>query len=319
MSSRKRGGKRGNSASETIGWRDRVQSAGVSCAQHALRELKAALGDAACDAGVPYALRPVAGRKIDFCDRVLAFIDSHRGNPVNVVPLPLPFFKATGSPVLRRGDGTVATLATWSSGTAWSSPVKARLLAEVGRVCGADVSLLQCRLHEWIHIHSPELNKRLYPRDIVSFFLDTDPEDPDVGGAGAGAAAPAAAAPPPKSVAYPHDARLTSIAAVQACFSFDASPYFFFVAHSYARAQETLLKSVPGLDYAKTSPRIAGSTLGGGAADPHLIVIVDSHIGWKVHPHELRNNGAYPTPVLGYPFSGLPRILYQGGFDPLHP
>lgn len=147
---------------------------------------------------------------------------------------------------------------------------------------------------------------------------DSDDEGDDAAAAGTVAAAPPpAVAKPPLGVAYPHDARFTSIAAVQAAFSHGGHSYF--VVHSYVRAQKQLMDSVRGLDYTKACPRIAGSTLGAANVPPHFVVIVAEHVGWKVHPHELRNNDVCPTPALGYPFSGPPRILLQGPFDPLRP
>ena len=294
----------------------------MSCAPHALSALKAALGDVAAAATEPNALVPAAGQGGAFCDRVVAFIDTHRTCPASIVPLPGSTFSTTCSSLRFLAGGEHATLESLCSSATWSAPVRARLLAAVQATCGAGASLATCFLHDWIHIHSETLNKRVVAGDIVSFFLDIASESDDGGdddaAAGVGEAAPpAAAAKPPLGVAYPHDARFTSIAAVQAAFSHGGHSYF--VAHSYVRAQKQLMDSVRGLDYSKACPRIAGSTLGAAKVPPHFVVIVAEHVGWKVHPHELRNNDVCPTPALGYPFCGPPRVLLQGLFDPLHP
>ena len=101
--------------------------------------------------------------------------------------------------------------------------------------------------------------------------------------------------------------------------AFACGGHIYFVVHSYARAPLTLINTVPGITATKTCPRIAGSTLGGAAALAHLIVIVAEHVGWKVHPHTLHNNGRYPTAPLGYPFVGHQRVLLQSHPDPSHP
>jgi len=295
-----------------------IATSGASCVPSVFEDFARTVGDCAIVAPAPLvcSLTPRDdSTRVEFVQRVMQYAGDHPA--AFVVPVPGTPFEATG-PKTSPGS-TLATLCA-----DWSPPVQEHLLQAMRKTCrDNDAALARCLTIKWLKIKSPELNKRIYPGDVVA-FLSLEGGDEDNGEGDDASAAPAdddasATLPETPAVLYPHNARYTTIGSVQAMVNFGGA--FYVVLHSYARPSLSLINSVAGITVEKNCPRILGSTLGHAPTKtpPHLLVVVAEHIGWKVHDQPLHNDDKIAIPPLGYPSRGPPRIFYSSRPDPEHP